>query len=275
MKNIQLTLKIFALGLTLTMLSCSKSEEVSPTPPTSDDLSFTYTVDPENPNLIHFTGQTTAETWYIHWNFGDNTGEEGLDASKVFFKKGEYDVRFKIFTEGGTAFVTQKVSIESDFQGPDLVKNGSLDGADFWNVLEISGGATVIFKDGSATWTGGAWGHVGIYQLIEVEADKEYQINMDVSGSGMSDCWFEVYVGQAVPQAGVDYTDGGIRLGLNTWDGCGGEAFEGQLTDIACVGDGGSFSWAASGSAYIVIRSGGVDLGAEGVSIDNVAIRSL
>ncbi len=275
MKNITFTLKILTLSLILTAMSCSESESVVPDPPTSDDLSFTYTVDAENPNILHFVGQTSVDTWYIHWNFGDNTGEEGLEASKVFFKKGEYDVRFKIFTEGGTASVVQKILIEEDFKGPDLVRNGSMDGDDEWTVFQINNGADVEFADGKATWTGGGWGHVGIYQEVEVEANKEYQINMDISGSGMSDCWFEVYVGKVVPMPFVDYTDGGIKLGINTWEGCGGEEFVGQLTDIACTGDGGSFTWTESGTAYFVIRSGGVDLGTEGVSIDNVAIRSI
>lgn len=275
MKNIKFTFTILIASFVLALMSCSESDSLTPEPPTSDDLSFTYTIDSENPNLVHFSGQTTAETWYIHWNFGDNTGEEGLEASKVFFKKGEYDVRFKIFTKGGTASVVQRIVIESDFQGPDLVKNGSLDGEDFWTVFQINNGANVEFADGKATWTGGGWGHVGIYQQVEVEANKEYQINMDISGSGMSDCWFEVYVGKVVPQPGVDYTDGGIKLGINTWEGCGIEAFEGQITDIACTGDGGSFTWTESGVAYFVIRSGGADLGAEGVTIDNIAIRSI
>ena len=273
-KNI-FTSKLFLFSLLLTVWGCSNSEPMEVDPPTSDNLSFSYIIDNENPNLIHFTGQTDVETWYIHWNFGDNTGEEGLEASKVFFKKGEYEVRFKIFTEGGTASVSEKIVIENDFQGPDLVTNGSMDGDANWTVFQITNGAEVTFANGKATWTGGGWGHVGIYQQVEIEANKEYQINMDISGSGMSDCWFEVYVGTVAPQPFVDYTDGGIRLGINTWEGCGKEPFVGQMTDIACTGDGGSFSWPTSGLAYFVIRSGGVDLGAEGVSIDNVAIRSL
>lgn len=273
MKQIKVAFWFLAV-LSLTIVSCSESEEIAPDPPTSDDLNFTYTVDSENPNIIHFVGQTSVDTWYTHWNFGDNTGDEGLEASKVFFKKGTYEVRFKIFTEGGTASVFQTIEIADDFQGPDLIKNGGLDNDDFWTVFQINAGAEVKIADGTATWTGGSWGNAGIYQVIDIEANKEYEINMDISGGGMSDCWFEVFIGKIEPQEGVDYSDGGIQIGLSTWQGCGVEAFAGQLTDIACIGEGPSFSWPESGTAYFVIKSGGANLGPDGLTIDNIAIRS-
>jgi len=279
MKNIRFNslidaIKLFVLTLLFTTTGCLDSEEVLLIPPSSDDLSFTYTVDSENPNIIHFVGQTIVDTWYYHWNFGDNTGDEQLETSKVFFKKGEYDVRFKIFTEGGSASVIQRISIVDDFQGPDLISNGSLDSANDWNIFQISGGVEVELAAGVAKWSGGGWGNAGLWQQIEFEANKEYQINMDVSGGAMSDCWFEVFVGTVQPQEGVDYSDGGILMGINTWEGCGSELFSGQLTDVACVGDGGSLSWPMDGTAFFVIKSGGNDLG-EGVTVDNIAIRSI
>ncbi|MCB0562534.1 MAG: hypothetical protein KDD09_26460, partial [Phaeodactylibacter sp.] len=88
-------------------------------------------------------------------------------------------------------------------------------------------------------------------------------------------CWFEVYAGTAMPTPGVDYTDGGMRLALNTWEGCGGEAFEGQLTDLSCAGGDGTFEFDSAGPVYIVIRGGGADYGATGVTIDNVSVRAL
>lgn len=272
--NVNFTWAIF-IGICFLISSCGEPEEMLVPAPTSDDLSFTYTVDNENPNLIHFVGQTSVDTWYTHWNFGDNTGKEGLEVSKTFFQQGEYDVRFKIFTEGGTASEVQTINIESDFQGPDLIQNGRLDTDEFWTVFEISGGTTAEIVDGTAKWTGGGWGNAGLYQKIEIEAGVEYQVDMDVAGSGMSDCWFEIYIGTQEPQPGVDYTNGGILMAINTWEGCGTEAFSGTLTSVACVGDGGAFSWPESGEAFFVIKSGGADLGADGITIDNIAIREL
>lgn len=274
MKSITYTLCLM-IGFCLFVSSCSEPEEMMAEAPSAEDLSFNYTVDAENPNLLHFEGQSNVEAWFIHWNFGDNTGSEGLSASKVFFKAGTYEVRFKVFTEGGDASISETIVIAQDFQGPDLIENGGLDTDDAWTVLEISPGVEVEIANGEASWSGGSWGNAAIFQKIEVEADKEYQINMDVRGGGLSDCWFEVFIGTLQPQQNVDYSDGGIQIGLSTWEGCGVEDFMGQLTDVACVGNGGSFSWSSPGEAFVVIKSGGANMGDQGVTIDNIAIRSL
>jgi len=274
MKNITYTLWVLIIGLCLCSSSCTESEEMIPAP-SSDDLSFTYIVDDENPNLIHFNGRTNADAWFIHWNFGDNTGIEGLEASKVYFKAGEYQVRFKIITEGGEASIVETIVIEQDFAGPDLIENGGFDTDASWTILGISPGVDIDISNGEASWSGGSWGNAAIYQKIDVEADKEYQINMDVRGGGLTDCWFEVFIGTVQPQQGVDYSDGGIQIGLSTWEGCGVEEFSGTLVDVACVGTGGAFTWSTPGEAFIVIKSGGANMGDQGVTIDNIAIRSL
>jgi hypothetical protein len=277
MKNISFPVRcLIYLSLT-TMVACSTSEEDITIAPSSEDATFSFTYDPENPNKVFFKAESDVETWYTHWAFGDNTAAEGTEAEKTYFLAGDYQVRFKIFTEGGTAETVQTVSIENDIIGPNLVENGAFDDDQFWTVLPISGGAEVTFENGAATWTGGGWGHVGIYQTIDVEANTLYQINMDISGSGMTDCWFEVYVGTTIPRDGADYTDGGIRLGLNTWDGCGSEAFSGVFTSLSCSNGGGdgTFEFPQAVTAYLVIRGGGADLGTEGITIDNVSIRAL
>ena len=275
MKHSTYAIWVLFLALIISCSSCGEPEEMMAMPPSNDDLSFTYTVDAENPNLIHFAGQISVDTWFTHFNFGDNTGSEELSPSKVYFKAGEYEVRFKIFSEGGTASVVETIVIDQDFQGPDLVQNGGLDTDEFWTILNISPGVEVVIENGEASWSGGSWGNAAIFQAIEVEAGKEYQINMDVRGGGLSDCWFEVFIGTLQPQQAVDYSDGGIQIGLSTWEGCGVEEFMGQLTDVACVGNGGAFSWPESANAFVVIKSGGANMGSQGVTIDNIAIRSL
>lgn len=275
MKNITYTFWILIMVLCLFGTSCSEPDEATVEAPTSEDLNFTYMVDSENPNLYHFSGQSAVDAWFIHWNFGDNTGSEGLDASKVFFKAGIYEVRFKIITEGGSASISETIVIDQDFAGPDLVENGGLDTDEGWTILNISPGVEVEIANGVASWSGGSWGNAAIFQKIEIEADKEYQINMDMSGGGLSDCWFETFIGTLQPQQNVDYSDGGIQIGMSTWEGCGADDFMGQLTDVACVGNGGAFTWSTPGEAYLVIKSGGANMGDQGVTIDNIAIRSL
>ena len=276
MKTIPLQICLLGLALLFTLPACSGEEDLVVIPaPASEDAAFTYAYDSENPNKVLFQAATTVNTWYTHWDFGDFTSAEGMEATKTYFLKGSYDVRFKIFTEGGTAETVQRVEIEADFMGPNLIRNGELDSDEFWTLLPIADGVEVTFENGAAYWSGGGWGHAGIYQAIEVEAGVAYQINMDVSGGGLSDCWFEVYAGREEPVPYVDYTDGGIRLGINTWEGCGSDPFAGPLTAVACTGEGGTFEFPTSGTVSLVIRGGGVDYGTAGITIDNISVRPL
>ncbi|WP_425422422.1 PKD domain-containing protein [Phaeodactylibacter xiamenensis] len=266
-------LSLFAL---LFLAGCNNDDDsVAVLPPDSEQAAFTYTPDPEKPNTVTFAAYPEVETWYTHWSFGDNTAAEGMDATKTYPLSGEYEVRFKIFTEGGTAESFQTVSIESDLLGPNLIQNGEFEGSDSWTILPISDGVEVAFENGAASWSGGGWGQQGVYQAIEVEANQVYQINMEVTCNGLSDSWFEVYAGKTVPTPGNDYTDGGIRLGLNTWEGCGGEPFEGLFTAYSCSGEDGTFQFTEGGTVYLVIRGGGADYGTNGVTIDNVSVRGL
>lgn len=276
MKTIsKLSLVPVVLAVLFLFTACTEEEKMELLPPGDENANFTYTFSPDNPNQVIFTAQPAVETWFTHWDFGDNTAGEGTQVTKLYPRAGDYDVRFKIFAESGTAEIVQTVNIEADLGGPNLVQNGELDGGDFWSVLPISGGVEVAFQGGAATWTGGGFGHVGIYQQIEVEANQAYQIDMDLSGSGMTDCWFEVYVGTAVPVEGMDYNDGGIRLGLNTWNGCGNAPFDTQLTTISCAGGDGTFEFATATTAYLVIRGGGANYGETGLTADNISIRPI
>ena len=184
-----------------------------------------------------------------------------------------------LIPSNGKVAVSSIITIKVTPYSPtlNLVKGGKFNAGDDskWTLLNLSPGVTVNFTDGKAVWKGNGWGHVGIYQAIEVEANKKYQLDMNVSGSGASDTWFQVYIGKTVPQAGQDYTDGGSRLGLNTWSGCGKTSFDGSLTALSCDGTGNVIQFPTSGTVYLVIRGGGADLGSTGISIDNVELNPI
>ena len=131
--------------------------------------------------------------------FGDNSSAEGYEASKIYLKKGDYDVRFKVFTEGGSAEVIQTVVINDDFKGPNIIQNGEFIGTEPWTVLPITDGVDISFDNNEAHWSGGNWGQVGIYQAVNILANNLYQISMDIKGGPLSDSWFEVYVGKEIP----------------------------------------------------------------------------
>jgi hypothetical protein len=270
---IRVSFRFLIIVLLISAVACNGDNEEGVDPPKPENAIFSYSFDQDNPNKVFFIGEPDIPTWFTHFSFGDNTGAEGPETTKIYFEKGEYEVKFKIFTEGGTASSTQLISIEQDFAGPNQVQNGEMDGDEHWTVLPISDGVEVAFEDGTAVWSGGGWGHVGIYQQITIEPGEVYQVDMDVSGGGLADAWFEVYVGQVIPQPGVDYTDGGMLMGLNTWNGCGTEPFEGPLTALSCNGGDGTFEYADKTSAYLVIRAGGGQFDPDGVTLDNVTVR--
>lgn len=274
MKNSIKRYTLILLGLFTVITSC-EDDPIAIEVPTPEDAIFTFEVDAENPNKIHFKGQPQKESWFTHWDFGDNSSAEGLEVTKVFLKKGDYDVRFKVFTEAGSAESIQTVLINEDFQGPNILKNGDFTSADSWSILPIADGVEVSFENEAAHWSGDGWGHAGIYQAVNVLGNNLYQISMDITGGPLSDSWFEVYVGKEIPQPGSDYTDGGIRIGLNTWNGCGNEPFDGDFSEFSCAGEGPTFKFSETGTVYLVIRGGGADYGENGVTVDNVAIRSL
>lgn len=275
MKTIKFLSRFLVLGIILISIACSKDNDSVAKLPTSEDAAFSFTFDEENPNKVLFTADPGMETWYAHWDFGDGSSAEGLETSKVYLKKGNYIVRFKIFTEEGTAESVQTVTVDEDFTGPNILQNGEFNSIDSWEVLPISDGINVSFANNEAHWTGGDWGHAGIYQAVNVLANNLYQVSMDIKGGPLADSWFEVYVGKVIPKSGTDYNDGGIRLGLNTWDGCGIEPFEGDFAEISCKGTGSTFKFPTAGTVYLVIRGGGANFGSNGVTVDNVAIRSL
>lgn len=275
MKTIQFLSRFLMLGIILISTGCADDDKFVAYVPTSEDAAFSFTFSEENPNEVIFTPNTQVKTWYVHWDFGDDSSSEDFETRKIFLRKGDYDVRFKIFTDGGVAESIQTIVINQDFQGPNILLNGEFNGSDHWTILPISDNVDVNFTGDKAVWTGGNWGQVGIYQPVHVEANVPYQIDMEVSGSGLTDSWYEVYIGSEIPMSGQDYADGGIRLGLNTWSGCGNEPFNGLLTEISCVGEGnGLVTFNTTGTVYFVIRGGGADYGT-GLSLDNVSITPL
>jgi len=274
MKTIKIIIYTLMIGIVTLLSGCDDDDVVYPAP-TAEDAAFTFTLDPDNPNIVNFNAVESDNNWYTHWDFGDGSSAEGYEANKVFIREGDYDVRFKVFTRGGTAESIQTIVVNEDFEGPNVLLNGEFNGSDEWTVLPISDGIDVNFTGDKAVWTGGEFGQAGIYQPVHVEAGVPYQIDMEVSGGGLTDSWYEVYIGSATPVPGQDYADGGMRLGLNTWAGCGNEAFDNSLTEISCVGEGnGLVEFNTTGTVYLVIRGGGADYGS-GLSLDNASMTPL
>lgn len=145
-----------------------------------------------------------------------------------------------------------------------------------WVNLRIAANDNVTFtvnSDGSIIAAGGNSGHAGVYQAVQVKANRNYKVDMNVQGTGATDTWFEVYVGTDAPVQGADYSSGGTRIGLNTWAGCGKTAFNGLLSAIKCSGSGNIVKFNTAGTVYLLIKGGGASLGSGGIKMANIDFR--
>lgn len=276
MKNIRILMMMGAVAVVVA--SCFPEDEdlsLGGTPPTAS-----FTVEPvPNQNNTYVLTNTTPDAFITMWNTG-NGFSKGEAVDTLFLPDaGDYEVQMVTASNGGSD--TSDVEVvnvsTSDPEAGNIVVGGKMDDPDAWTTFTITDGVVFELVDGKMTGTGGGWGHAGFYQAIEVIADKEYAFNATVSGSGATDTWFEVYFGTSQPQPGSDYADGPIQAGLNTWTGCGNGQFSGGLLNVGCVGElmssDGRVTFSQSGTIYLVVKSGGADLGADGISIDNIELR--
>lgn len=213
------------------------------------------------------------------WNIGKGVFK-GSDNQEVFLADaGNYTISHTAIGRGGVSnTLSQQLAVStSDPAAGNMVKGGNFLNAEDqaqWTILHISGTATNwTFNEGSATVKGGSNAQQGIYQALQVEANKKYTLDMKVKGSGATDTWFEVYVSPVAPTQNSDYSAGGKRLSLNTWAGCGNNSFDDYLSSIGCDGSGPIVEFPTSGTVYLVIKSGGGNLGTTGISISEVEFR--
>jgi hypothetical protein len=280
------SITILCLGvLILSLLSCQPEDAGNGNGLGDSQVRAAFTVAPvANKNNTYVVVAEPANVLGVKWDFGDGAGSSaGNFIDTVFYPdEGEYTITLTAIGRGGLMNQTsQTVTVdESDPNAGNILQGGRLDPGDeaFWNVVTIAEGASLDFIDGKAVVTGGGWGHVGMYQTVEVEANKTYQIDMVVSGNGSKDMWFEVYLGQATPVSGTDYSDGGKRLALNTWAGCAQTPFSGKLSALSCDaqdGNSGRVTFETSGTAYLYIRVGADVIGEGGITIDNIELRGV
>ena len=242
------------------------------------DASFTIETVPGEPNRFMLNANR-EHVLKSMWNIGDGYYTGALTEEIFLPDAGDYTISHQVFGRGGSVTETsQELNVAvSDPEAGNLIKGGSFmtteDQAE-WTILQISNsGANWTFSEGSATITGSGYNQQGIYQAVEVEAGKEYTIDMKVLGSGSTNTWFEVYASPTAPVQNQDYSADGRRMGLSTWDGCANGPFEGKLSNVGCVGSGRTVSFDQSGTVYIVIKSGGENIGSTGISVTNIEFR--
>ena len=274
-------LRFFLIGVLVAALTACQPEEVTTGNGLSDpdvDASFTVESVSGEPNRFTLTANRNDVLKSL-WNIGDGFYTGDLTEEIFLPDAGTYTITHQAYGRGGIINETsQEINVAtSDPVAGNLIKGGEFEKAEDheqWTVLQISDSGTYwTFNEGSANVVGSGYNQQGLYQAIEVEANKEYIIDMKVFGSGAINTWFEVYVSPTAPVQKQDYTAEGRRMGLSTWDGCANGPFEGKLSKIGCVGSGNTVSFEQSGTVYLVIKSGGESLGSTGISLTNVEFR--
>lgn len=256
--------------------------------PTNSDASFTVTKTSEN----HYRLTSSNNNYlFSNWDLGDGGGfGKGANISDVFLPDaGTYKIQHQIVGQGaiigGTASQTVTVD-KSDPAAGNMIQGGKFtDAADVakWSMTFPNPSNTALwsFSGGHATFTAKGWDRNVLYQAVQVVKGRKYQADAVVTSKGVSDSWFEIYVGYTKPTANTDYTGDGndstwLR-GINTWAGSGTSAFDGKISSKGSVNannPNGTFTATQDGTVYFAIRSGGNDM-KEGISIKNVEFRGI
>ncbi|MES2486353.1 MAG: hypothetical protein V4581_10470 [Bacteroidota bacterium] len=240
--------------------------------------------------IYNFEGATDANIQYHTWKITNVTSGNGDPEAKkpgnaysmVFALSGTYKVQHRVVGRvGGTNFVSEQtldivVDIPEAELGPNIISSPNFETASDWTVLNIASNDNVnwSFGTGTATVAGTTDGHKAIYQAVQVEAG-EYQFDMNVSGPGSVNTWFEIYISSTAPTQNSDYSAGGKRMQLNTWGGCATSAFNGLLSVVGCGNDvsGPLVTFTAPGTVYFVIKSGSSGGSVNSINVSNVTMQ--
>ncbi len=273
------TMAVCALTVGIFYTACSPEDAGVDNGLTSPDLAASFTITPVTGKVNTYVLKAEENgALAFKWNKGGTNASIGKAIDTAYFPDaGTYTVTLVAVGKGGVEkSASKQVTVAtSDPVAGNLLLGAKMQAGDaqYWTPITYSAGVSFAISNGKMVATGGNGGYAGVYQAVQVEGGKKYKVDMTISGSGATDTWFEVYVGKAVPVQGSDYNDGGTRIALNTWAGCGKTAFNGKLSDITCSGSGNVVTFPTSGTAYLVIRGGGANLGITGIAFTDVEFR--
>ena len=286
--------KINVVLLTLLFLSfiaCQPEENTKDNGLAAENVDAAFSISPVEGVTNTYKLSVTNPGMLIgsKWDLGQGGNPYlGKYAEEIFIPDaGSYDITHIALAKGGSSNSSTNTLVVpvSDPVSGNLIKGGKFkDALDHsqWTVLNIGGTATNwTFNEGRATVSGSStnsYSQKGIYQAVEVVANRKYKIDMRIFGSPCVQTWFEVYAAPNPPVQNNDYSFGGMRMGLSSWDGCANSNFDGLLSALRCKGSGNIVQFPQSGTVYLVIRAGGLptyNMGTNGISITNVEFRAI
>ncbi|WP_440134626.1 hypothetical protein [Chitinophaga sancti] len=270
MKHYIGTLAVSAM-LACTIPACtpeSSTKELGSVP----TASFTATPLTTNPNRV--VVNSTTKGGFI-WNWKVSSGEKSTTSSGEFDTlhfsyAGEYIVQLTVFTNGGYATTSQKLTIAKDAPKKDILNTTD------WTILNTGGTQTTITNtNGTINFSNTGNTNGAIYQMVMVKANTPYILSANVKGNGATNSWLEMYCDTIAPVQGKDY--GGTKyIAVNTWNGCGTIPFDYNIAEKGCdgkgVGQNGSMTFPKSDTVWVVIKGGssGGTLGTGGMTLSNI-----
>lgn len=265
------------LGMVM-LAGCQPEDSFENNGLTDPNLDASFTITPVSGTANRYVLEAQNLNYiFSKWDIGEGI-YQGKSTEEIFLPDaGTYNITHIAIGRGGESkSASQELVVpESDPNAGNLVVGGKFETDEDiaqWTILNISeSGASWTFDSGSATITASDWNQQGLFQAIEVQGGKNYAVDMNVQGEGSVDTWFEVYVSTTAPVQLNDYSADGTRIGLNTWNGCGGAPFSGKLSQLSCAGSGNVVSFDEDTTVYLVIKCGGGNVGA--ITIDNVELR--
>lgn len=251
---------------------------------TSTNLTSSFTITPVSGKLNYYALKANENgVLAFKLDKGDGGGTNlGKAIDTIFYPDaGKYTIMLTAIGKGGSQVTSsQDVTVAtSDPISGNLIKGGKFGSGDdsYWTHFIVGGGNNMVINTTIGVMTSNQSGFQagGIAQPLTLTAGKKYMVDMTVSGSGMTNSWFEVWVGTNAPVNGQDYNTGVKPIALLTYSGCGTTAFNGKLSALSCSGDGDPFTVKTTGTYYLVVKNGGDNTGITGVSFTNVTLRGV
>ncbi|MFT3822594.1 MAG: hypothetical protein QM731_01690 [Chitinophagaceae bacterium] len=248
-----------------------------------DSLAATFTVTPVAGNDTKFVITNTTKGGCVgtRWDVGKGSGlTMGKTTDTVFYPlAGTYTIKMQALDKRGKLYSATPISVTTTKNDPaydNLIKGGKMNTGDdqYWGRYDANANKIIwtlannYYTATTSTRPVTASVNGGIYQAVQVVANKTYRYTMSASYGVTQDAWLEIYLGQTVPAEGKDYTDN-KKLGLITWGTW--VAFNGSKTFDLTFG--------ASGTIYVVIKAGcnasAGHFSTQGLGITNVDFRRI
>jgi hypothetical protein len=273
--NINSLSVLFSLIATFGFIGCTPDDEELRLGPKVEALFTVSDISTPEMKNTFLLESSTDQGFTFKWDLGNGEVFIGQQTDTAYYEnQGAYDITLTVLSAGGYSVATQTLEVANDaVTGTSAVVDGGMENPEAWSTTSSGNTPTEFNFDNDALQVingTNAQSTFAVWQAVELKGGRAYQFDATIKGEGMNNSWMEVILINEEPEEGSD-PSGDVFTGLNTWTGCGVDAFEGKLSDLSCLGDG-KVNVATDGTYYLVIKVGSWDgsLGNGGITIDDV-----